>query len=98
VGLTQLVRFLVVELAHSGLNPKFDISVAFTTNYSFSEWRRLHRQRCALGDQLHELKIKPGQSFGGAHRGRICVHVFIWASDRTYISIYVCTVFLKKIV
>jgi hypothetical protein len=49
------------------------------------------------------LKIKPAQSFGGAHRGRVgahrgrvCVHVFIWVSACTYMSIYVCTVFLKK--
>jgi hypothetical protein len=32
VGITQLVRFLVVELTHSDSN----LSVAFTTNYSFS--------------------------------------------------------------
>jgi hypothetical protein len=36
VGLAQLVRFLVVELTHPGLNPRFDMSVAFTANYSFS--------------------------------------------------------------
>jgi hypothetical protein len=42
------------------------------------------------------LKIKPTQSFGGAHRGRVCVRVFIGVSDRSYMSIYVCTVFLKK--
>jgi hypothetical protein len=43
------------------------------------------------------LKIKPTQSFRGAHRGRICVCVFIEVSAHTYMSIYVCTVFLKKI-
>jgi hypothetical protein len=32
VGITQLIRFLVVELTHSDSN----LSVAFTTNYSFS--------------------------------------------------------------
>jgi hypothetical protein len=42
------------------------------------------------------LKIKPTQSFGGAHRGRVCVCVFIGMSARTCMSIYVCTVFLKK--
>jgi hypothetical protein len=42
------------------------------------------------------LKIKPAQSFGGAHRGRVCVRVFIGMSARTCMSIYVCTVFLKK--
>jgi hypothetical protein len=42
------------------------------------------------------LKIKPAQSFRGAHRGRVCVHMFIGLSARTCMSIYVCTVFLKK--
>jgi hypothetical protein len=42
------------------------------------------------------LKIKPAQFFRGAHRGRVCVRVFIGMSDRTCMSIYVCTVFLKK--
>jgi hypothetical protein len=42
------------------------------------------------------FKIKPAQSFGGAHRGRICVRVFIGVSARTCMSICVCTLFLKK--
>jgi hypothetical protein len=42
------------------------------------------------------LKIKSAQSFGGAHRGRVCVRVFIGVSARTCMSIYVYTVFLKK--
>jgi hypothetical protein len=41
-------------------------------------------------------KIKSTQSFGGAHRGRVCVRVFIGVSARTCMSICVCTVFLKK--
>jgi hypothetical protein len=43
------------------------------------------------------LKIKLTQSFEGAHRSRVYVCVFIRVSARTYISICVCTVFLKKI-
>jgi hypothetical protein len=42
------------------------------------------------------LKIKPTQSFGGAHKGRVCMHMFIGVSAHTCMSIYVCTVFLKK--
>jgi hypothetical protein len=42
------------------------------------------------------LKIKPAQSFGCAHRGKVCVCVFIWVSARTCMSIYVCIMFLKK--
>jgi hypothetical protein len=63
VGLAQLVTFLVVELTHPGLNTKFDISVAFTANYSFSGRRRLRRQRCALGDRLREFQDQVGSIF-----------------------------------
>jgi hypothetical protein len=42
------------------------------------------------------LKIKSAQSFRCAHRGRVCVRVFIWVNARTYMSIGICTVFLKK--
>jgi hypothetical protein len=52
VGLSQLVRFLVVELIYPVLNPKFDMSVVFMTNYSFSGRRRPHQQRDALGHRL----------------------------------------------
>jgi hypothetical protein len=43
------------------------------------------------------LKIKPTQSFKGAHRGRVYVRVFIGMSAHTYMSICICTVFFKKI-
>jgi hypothetical protein len=42
------------------------------------------------------LKIKPAQFFGGARRGRIYVRVFIEVSTRTYMSICICTMFLKN--
>jgi hypothetical protein len=35
------------------------------------------------------LKIKSAQSFGGAHRGRVCMRVFIWVSAYTCTSICV---------
>jgi hypothetical protein len=54
VGLAQLVRFLVVELTHTGLNPRFGMRVVFTANYSFSGRRCTRRQRGALGDRLRE--------------------------------------------
>jgi hypothetical protein len=50
VGLVQLVRFLVVELTHSVLNPRFDMSVVFMTNYFFSGRRCPHQQRDTLAD------------------------------------------------
>jgi hypothetical protein len=34
------------------------------------------------------LKIKPAQSFRGAHISKVCVYVFIGVSDHTYMSIY----------
>jgi hypothetical protein len=43
------------------------------------------------------LKIKPAQPFEGVYRGSVCVHMFIGVSAHTCMSIYVCTVFLKKI-
>jgi hypothetical protein len=43
------------------------------------------------------LKIKQAQSFGIAYRDRVCVHIFIVVSARTFMSICVCTVFLKKL-
>jgi hypothetical protein len=42
------------------------------------------------------LKIKPAQSFGCAHRGMVCIRVFIWVSAHMCMSICVYTAFLKK--
>jgi hypothetical protein len=63
VGLAQLVRFLVVELTHSGSNPRFDMGVIFMANYSFSGRRRPHRQRDALGDRIRESQDQAGSVF-----------------------------------
>jgi hypothetical protein len=43
------------------------------------------------------LKIKPAQYFRVTPRGRMCVRVFIGVSAHMCMSIYVYTVFLKKI-
>jgi hypothetical protein len=42
------------------------------------------------------LKIKPIQSFGCTHKGRVYVYIFIEVNTYIYMSIYICTVFLKK--
>jgi hypothetical protein len=42
------------------------------------------------------LKIKPTQSFEGAHRGQMYMRVLIEVSAHTCMSICVCTVLLKK--
>jgi hypothetical protein len=41
------------------------------------------------------LKIKSTQSFGCAHIGKMCVHIFIGVSVHMHIRIYIYTVFLK---
>jgi hypothetical protein len=39
------------------------------------------------------FKIKSVQSFEGAHRDRVCIHVFIEVNTYIYINIYIYTVF-----
>jgi hypothetical protein len=75
VGLAQLVRFLVVELTHTCSNPIFDMCIVFTTNYSFS-WRRHSREALLMTDFVN-LKIKSAQSFRCAHKGKVCLRIFI---------------------
>jgi hypothetical protein len=41
------------------------------------------------------FKIKPAQSFRGAHRDKVCIHVFIRVNAHMRMSIYVYTI-LKK--
>jgi hypothetical protein len=43
------------------------------------------------------FKIKPAQSFRGAHRGKVCIRVFIRVSTHMCMSIYVYTVLKKQI-
>jgi hypothetical protein len=43
------------------------------------------------------FKIKSAQSFRVTHKGRMCVRIFIWMSALTCMSIYVYTIFLKKL-
>jgi hypothetical protein len=42
------------------------------------------------------LTIKPARSFRGAHKGRVCMRMFIRVSARMCMSICICTVFLKN--
>jgi hypothetical protein len=82
VGLGQLVRFLVVKLIHHNSNSRFDIGVTFTANYSFSGRRRPLDSETLLVTDFVNLKIKSAQFFGGGHRSRVCVRVFIGVSAR----------------
>jgi hypothetical protein len=88
VSLVQLIRFIAVELTHPGLNSRFDMSVAFTTNYSFSERRRPVDSGTLLMTDFINFKIKSTQSFRGAHRSRIYVYMFIGVSAHTYVSMF----------
>jgi hypothetical protein len=86
----------VVEPIHSGLNSKFDVSIVFTAKYSFSGRRCPVDSEMLLMTDFVNLKIKPAQSFKNTHRDIMYVCVFIDVSARTCMSIWICTVFLKK--
>jgi hypothetical protein len=77
VGLAHLVRFLVVELKHPGLNLRFGMSIVFMTNYFLMEGDVSIDSETLLVIDFVNLKIKPTQSFRRAHRGRVCVYTFI---------------------
>jgi hypothetical protein len=66
------------------------------TNYFFSGRYVPVDSDLFLVTNFVNIKIKPVQSFGGAHKGRVYVHIFIEVSAHMYISICVCTMFLKK--
>jgi hypothetical protein len=44
------------------------------------------------------LKIKSAQSFRCVYKDMVCVYVYIGINDHMYISIYIYTVFFKKLV
>jgi hypothetical protein len=85
-----------MKLIHSDLNLRFDMNIIFMTNYSFSERYIPVDSDLFLVTNFVNIKIKPVQSFGGAHKDRVYVHIFIGVSAHMYISICVCTMFLKK--
>jgi hypothetical protein len=79
----------VVELTHSGLNLRFDMCIVFTANYSYSERRRPRQQRVALGDRICKSQYQSRFSLSD-------VLIGVGVSARTCMSIYVYTVFFKK--
>ena len=78
-----MVRREVVPPAHQGSNPRFDTGVSHLGGIFFSGRRRSRRQRGARGDFVNVKIRPPDQSFGGAHRGRVCVCAFIGMSAYT---------------
>jgi hypothetical protein len=87
VGSAQLVRFLVVELKHSGLNPIFNMSVVFILSVGGDV---PVNNDALLVINFVNLKIKLTQSFKGANRSSIYILMFIEVSD------HVLILFLKK--
>jgi hypothetical protein len=78
VGLA-LVKFLMVELTHTSLNPKFNMSVVFMINYFFSGRRRPvdDSETTLLVIDFMNLKIKSTQSFKYVYRSKLYVYVLI---------------------
>jgi hypothetical protein len=85
VGLAQLVRFLVVKLTYPDLNHRFDILIIFTANYFSVGGDIPVDSKTLLVTDFMNLKIKPAQSFGCAHRDRVYMRAFIGISAHTYI-------------
>jgi hypothetical protein len=77
MNLVQLVRFLVVKLIHSNLNSRFDMSVIFTTNYSFNGGDVSVDSETLLMTDFMNFKIKLIQSFRDNHKGGMYVHIML---------------------
>jgi hypothetical protein len=54
-------------------------------------------QSLLLVTDFVNLKIKPTQSFKDAYIGMMYVRVFIEVNTHTYMNIYICIVFIKKL-
>jgi hypothetical protein len=89
VGLSQSVRFLVVKLNNSILNPRFDIGVTFMTNYFLVGCDVFIDSETLLMTDFMNLKIKSAQSFKCDHMDSVCICVFIMLSAHIYIYIYI---------
>ena len=76
----KMVTRVVVPPAHQSSNPRFDTGVSHLGGIFFSVRRRSRRQRGACGYFVNLKTRPPAQSFGGAHRGRVCVCAFIGVS------------------
>jgi hypothetical protein len=77
VGLTQLIKLLVVELIRPCLNTRFDMRVVFSLIIFLVDGDVHIDNKMLLVTDLVNLKIKPVQSFEYAPRYMVYVHVFI---------------------
>jgi hypothetical protein len=75
VGLAQLVRFLVLELTHTILNSRFDMSVVFMANYFSVGGDVPVKSKTLLVTDFVNLKIKLAQFFRCAHRV-VCAYMY----------------------
>jgi hypothetical protein len=87
----------VVELIYTVLNSRFDMSVIFTDNYSFSGRRRPINNESFLVTDFVNLKIKLTQSFKNIYRGKSYVYIFIGIGSHIYLNIYIYTILIKQI-
>jgi hypothetical protein len=81
-----------VKLIYLGLNLRFNMCVIFTV-LSMRGDVPVDSDVFLMIDFVN-LKIKPTQSFRGAYKSKM--RVFIEVNTRTYMSIYICSVFLKN--
>jgi hypothetical protein len=86
-----------VELTHTDLNLRFDIVLYLRLIILSVGGDVPIDSETFLVTDFVNLKIKPHQSFRGAHKDRVCVYVFIGMSAHMCMNICVYTVFLKKI-
>jgi hypothetical protein len=77
-----------VKLIHPGSNIRFGMCVAYLRLIIISVVNDIHiDSEMLLVTDFMNLKIKPAQSFGYAHRDRVCMCVFIECS---YVYEYLC--------
>ena len=86
----QLVRFLVVEPAHLGLSPRLGMGARIfldlfqdLTALCF-QWYVTSLLTAKRLWWIRKSQYLSAQYFGGAHRGRVCVRVFIGVTVRAY--------------
>jgi hypothetical protein len=90
-----MVRFLIVEPTHPGLNHRFDIGVTYLWLIILSVIGNVPiNSDVFLITDFVNLKIKLTQYFEGAHRGKVYLHVymhvFIGECSYVYEYLYIC--------
>jgi hypothetical protein len=93
-----MVRRVVVPLAHQSSNPRFDTCMSRKRRNILSVGGEVSVDSEASVVTLSISRPDPSaQSLGGAHRDRVCVHVFIGVNVCAFVSICVVLCLSKKI-